>query len=229
VDDRLFTYWPLSGPFVPANRNDHLQTIPGCKDLQRRFPNLNIGELIGDAGEGRDEILRFVHDDLQALRTIDLCRHTTDEDPLTCLKRGYDAQGNPICLYGYRLYFNGHDYQRGDSKWVCRQRCLHHPQPDLTLNPPADPQSQRGCVPPVCPYQDPAHPLGWLTIVDVTLPDGDVRLARDLKVDSPTWKLRMGRRSYAEARNADQTRRGVKRPPGMAKPTAPRLPSSPTS
>jgi hypothetical protein len=23
VDDRLFTYWSLSGPFVPANRNDH--------------------------------------------------------------------------------------------------------------------------------------------------------------------------------------------------------------
>ncbi len=28
IDDRLFTYWPLSGPFVPADRNDHLQTIP---------------------------------------------------------------------------------------------------------------------------------------------------------------------------------------------------------
>ncbi len=23
IDDRLFTYWPLSGPFVSANRNDH--------------------------------------------------------------------------------------------------------------------------------------------------------------------------------------------------------------
>jgi hypothetical protein len=69
IDDRLFTYWPISGPFVPANRNDHLQTIPGFQALQRRFPQLKIGEVLGDAGEGFDDILRFVHDDLHALRS----------------------------------------------------------------------------------------------------------------------------------------------------------------
>jgi hypothetical protein len=65
LDDRLFTYWVLSGPFVPANRNDHLQTIPGFQDLHRRFPRLRIGEVTGDAGEGYDDILRFIHDDLR--------------------------------------------------------------------------------------------------------------------------------------------------------------------
>jgi hypothetical protein len=69
IDDRLYTYWPISGPFVPANRNDHLQTLPGFQALQRRFPQLKIGEVIGDAGEGFDDILRFVHDDLHALRS----------------------------------------------------------------------------------------------------------------------------------------------------------------
>jgi len=44
VDDRFFALWPISGPFVPANRNDHLQTIPGLKDLRRRFLNLPIGQ-----------------------------------------------------------------------------------------------------------------------------------------------------------------------------------------
>ena len=122
MDDRLFTYWPISGPFASANRNDHLQTIPGLEDLRRRFPNLTIGELVADAGEGFDDILRFVHDDLKALRTIVPRRHPEDKNLLACLKRGYDAQGNPLCLHGYRLYFNGHDYGRGDSKWVCRQR-----------------------------------------------------------------------------------------------------------
>jgi hypothetical protein len=53
--------------------------------------------------------------------------------------------------------------------------------------------------------------------VNLSLPDGNIRLARDLKVDSPLWKLRMGRQSYAEARNADQTRRGVKRSPWFGK------------
>ena len=46
-----------------------------------------------------------------------------------------------------------------------------------------------------------------------TLPDGSLRLARDFKVDSPSWKLRLGRQSYAESRNANQTRRNLKRSP----------------
>ena len=46
VDDRLFTFWPLSGPFAPANRNDHLLTIPGFHDLARRFPGLHISEML---------------------------------------------------------------------------------------------------------------------------------------------------------------------------------------
>jgi hypothetical protein len=212
VDDRLFTYWPLAGPFVSANRNDHLQTIPGFQDLQRRFPDLNVGEMIGDAGEGYDDILRFVHDDLQALRTIVPRRHTHDEDPLTCLRRGYDAQGNPLCLHGYRLAFNGHDYQRGDSRWVCRQRCLHR-SPDITLDPASTSDPQPLHDPAACPHRDPEHPLGCVVVVNLSLPDGDVRLARDLKIGSRTWNLRIGRLSYSESRNAAQARRGVKRSP----------------
>jgi len=211
IDDRLLTFWPLAGPFVPANRNDHLQTIPGLKHLRHRFPELKIGEMLGDAGEGFDEVLLFVHGDLEALRTIKLRHHDTDKAPLTRLRRGYDAQGNPLCLYGYRLSFNGHDYQRRDSKWVCRQRCLRHPQPDVTLNPTSQPQTLSS--PPSCPYQDPDRPLGCVVVVNATLPDGNIRLARDLKVDSPTWELRIGRLSYAESHNAGQTRRGLKRSP----------------
>jgi len=138
VDDRPFTYWPLFGPFVSADLNDYLHTIPGFKDLRRRFPNPDIGEVVADAGEGFDGILRFIHDNLKALRTIVTRRHTEDENLLTCLRRGYDAQGNPLCLHGYRFSFNGHGYQRGDSKWVCRQRCLHRSQPDVIPNLPSD-------------------------------------------------------------------------------------------
>jgi hypothetical protein len=221
IDDRTFTLWPISGPFVPANRNDHLQTIPGLKDLHRRFPLLTIGELIGDAGEGYDEILLFVHDDLRALRTIKPRHHATDKDPLTCLKRGYDALGHPICSYGYSLSFNGHDYRRGDSKWVCRQRCLRHPLPDVFVgDPPADPEAILALVPSHCPYQQPELPRGCTIVVNRALPDGDVRLARDLKVNSASWKLRIGRLSYAESRNADQWRRGVKRSPWHGKPNS---------
>jgi len=213
LDDRLFTYWSLPGPFASANRNDHLQTIPGLQDLRRRFPALKIGEVLADAGEGYDDILRYVHDELHALRTIVPRAHASDENPLACLARGYDAQGNPICSDGYRLAFNGHDYQRRDSRWVCHQRCLHHATPDIVV--PASTGQELPVSKPTtdCPYRNAAHPLGWVVVVNATLPDGNIRLARDLKVESPTWKLRIGRQSYAESRNAQQARLQLKRSP----------------
>ncbi|MBN1400749.1 MAG: hypothetical protein JXA74_07920 [Anaerolineae bacterium] len=230
LDDRLSTYWPLSGPFVPANRNDHLQTIPGLQDLQRRFPHLKIGEVLADAGEGFDEVLAFIHDDLHALRLVAQRAHEQDDDPLTCRKRGYDAHGTPLCPHGYRLAFNGHDYRRGDSKWVCRRRCQHQREPDLPLPVVAEPAP--GDSPPsslpstpqpestACPYRTSASALGYLVRVGRALPDGNLRLTRDLNVDSTTWKLRHGRQSYAESRNANQTRRDLKRSPWYGLPNS---------
>ena len=217
VDDRLFTYWPLSGPFVPANYNDHLQTVPGFRDLRRRFPGLQIGEVLGDAGEGKDEVLRYVYDELKALRMIALWHRRWDEDPLHCLQQGYDSNGIPLCPHGYRLAFNGHDYQRRDSKWVCRQRCRYGSTPDVTLPSPPGGSSLAENSVSTCPYRDPAQPLGYLVVVGKRLPDRNLRLARDLKVGSRTWKLRMGRLSNAESRNAQQKRRGLKRSPWYGK------------
>jgi hypothetical protein len=215
LDDRLFTYWAISGPFVAANRNDHLQTIPGFQQLRRRFPQLTIGEVTGDAGEAYDEILHYIHHTLHALRLLSLRRHKVDNDPAACLKRGYDAQGTPLCPYGYRLAFNGHDYRRQDSKWICRQRCHLQLEPDYQL-PSADSNTATHC-----PFRDPQHPLGYSRRTRATLPDGSLRLARDFKVDSPTWCLRLGRQSYAESRNANQARRHLKRSPwfGLANST----------
>jgi len=210
VDDRLFTFWPLTGPFTAANRNDHLLTIPGLESIQSRFPGLRIGELLGDAGEGFDEILHFVYHSLHALRTIQIRHHACDKDLLACLKRGYDHTGNPLCPHGYRLAFNGHDYARQSSKWLCRQRCIPQATPDLVPNADAQPPSTAIA----CPYRDPDHPLGLSAVVKDVLPgDHSLRLARDLKVDSPSWSLRIGRLSYAESRNANQTRHQVKHSP----------------
>jgi hypothetical protein len=211
LDDRLFTYWPIPGPFVAANRNDHLQTIPGFEDLLRRFPQLDIGEITADAGEAFDDILRYIYDDLGALRLLPLRHHAVDKNPKTCLARGYDAQGTPLCPHGYTLSFNGHDYQRRNSKWVCRQRCRHQLQPDV--RPDLQPSPDAPDTSPTCPFRDDARPLGFTLRVGCSLPDGSLRLARDFKVDSPTWNLRLGRQSYAESRNANQSRRNLKRSP----------------
>jgi len=49
----------------------------------------------------------------------------------------------------------------------------------------------------------------------LTLPDGSIRWARDMQVGSEAWKLRMGRQSYSESRNATQARRQLKRSPSF--------------
>jgi hypothetical protein len=209
VDDRLFAIWPLTGPFTAANLNDHLLTVPGLNALRLRFPLLKIGELLGDAGEGYEDVLRYVHLDLKALRTIRLLRMDGDALPLSCLKRGYDADGIPLCPLGYRLHSNGHDYQLGSTKWVCRQQCTHQPDPDIHL------PDLLASVPPrkVCHFVNPDHPLGFSLSTGLSLPDGCIRLARDLQVGSDTWQLRIGRQSYSESRNASQARRYLKRSP----------------
>jgi hypothetical protein len=205
VDDRFYTLWPLSGPFVSANRNDHLQTLPGFEDLRQRYPQLRIGEVLGDAGEGYDDILEYVYRELHACRTIEIRHHANDKDPARCLKRGYDADGIPLCLHGYRMHCNGHNYATQQTKWVCRQSCNLNPQPDVHPSPPE--------TRPDCPWRDPEHPLGMTVTVGLTLPDGTLRLARDHDITGPTWERRHGRQSYAESRNALQTRLGLGRAP----------------
>ncbi len=207
VDDRLFTHWATTGPFTASDRNDHLQTIPGLQSLHQRFPALTIGELLGDAGEGHEVVLRYVHTDLHALRTIRLRHAEGDDQPLTCLQRGYDQCGIPLCPLGYRLSCNGHDYQHQTTKWACRQKCNHQSQPDIQLA--QEKQAPRTA----CPFADPAHPLGSTLTTGLSLPDGSIRLARDMQVGSDTWKLRIGRQSYAESRNASQARLQLKRSP----------------
>jgi hypothetical protein len=223
IDDRLSAIWSLTGPFTPANVNDHLLTIPGFNALRQRFPALQIGEVLGDAGEGVEDVLRYVYDELHALRTICLRHAEGDDDLQACLQRGFDQNGAPLCPHGYRLACNGHDYQRQVTKWVCRLKCTHQATPDITLPQrplPSDPPLRS-----VCPFHDPAHPLGYVVSVGFALPKdapngGQVRLARDLPVDSDTWKLRMGRQSYAESRNAAQARRDLKRAPFFGLPNA---------
>jgi len=223
IDDRLSAIWSLTGPFTPANVNDHLLTIPGFNHLRQRFPALQIGEVLGDAAEGVEDVLRYVYDELHALRTICLRHAEGDDDRQACLQRGFDQNGFPLCPHGYRLACNGHDYQRQITKWACRQTCTHQATPDITLpdqSTPPDPPLRS-----VCPYHDPAHPLGYVTSVGFALPKdapngGQVRLARDLPVGSDTWKLRLGRQSYAESRNAAQARRDLKHAPFFGLPNA---------
>jgi hypothetical protein len=61
----------LAGPYSSVRFWIKLQTVPALQDLHRRFPGLKIGEVLSDAGEGYDEILRYIHGDLHASRLVD--------------------------------------------------------------------------------------------------------------------------------------------------------------
>jgi hypothetical protein len=100
---------------------------------------------------------------------------------------------------------NGHDYRRRRTKWVCHQVCLRPQAEGSQPQPPA----------PECPYQAAQHPYGQVVHVGRSLPDGCVRLAREIPYASDLWKQRYGRRNLSESRNSSFEHMGLKRLPSF--------------
>jgi hypothetical protein len=98
---------------------------------------------------------------------------------------------------------NGHDYGRRRTKWCCHKVCLT-PRPHAA---DAHPRT----LAPECPYQASKHKLGQVVNVGRSLPDGSVRLAREVPYDSQAWKQRYGRRNLSESRNGSLEHLGLKR------------------
>ena len=71
---------------------------------------------------------------------------------------------------------------------------------------------------PDCPYLAPEHQHGQVVNVGRTLPDGSVRLAREIPYGSKTWKKRYGRRNLSESRNGSMEGMDLKRLPSFGRP-----------
>jgi hypothetical protein len=164
--------------------------------LQTRFSWLQVGEVLADAGACEQTCLDAIWD-AGALRMVDISAHQTDGDPETCLARGYDEHGHPLCPFGYVLHSNGYDYERRRAKWRCAKRCWHDPNKAM----------------PQCDYVQAKYKHGYTTTVGRTHADDSVRLAREIPYGSPAWKERFGRRNCAESRNSILQRLGLKRMP----------------
>jgi len=201
---------------LPANHREEGPASTLLQQLAEHYPDLQVDAVAGDAGFGYETFLHTVYQHLQARRVVNLRHHPSDEDPENWVLRGYDARGRPICPYGYGLLFNGLDYQRRRTKWVCQQSCLKG----------VDPKAQLPAVtypPPDCPYQSTDHPLGRIVNLGARFPDGSIRLVRDLPVGSPSWKKLYHRaRNAVEGRNATFEAWGFKRLPvfGLPRVTA---------
>jgi hypothetical protein len=194
LDDRFACAWTLRTGLHPANGDERNLFPASFATLQRRFPWLVIGELLADAALGYEPCLDPIWQS-GALRMVDIRAAQGDDQPAVQLRRGYDQDGHPLCLHGYVMTPNGHDYDRRRTKWCCGHAC----QPD----------SQRPA--PDCPYRGPRHPHGQIVNVGRTLPDGALRLAREVPYGSNAWKARYGRRNLSESRNASLEGWGLKR------------------
>ncbi|NIN65511.1 MAG: hypothetical protein GTO63_12615, partial [Anaerolineae bacterium] len=149
--------------------------------LRYRLPDLQISEFVADAAVGYADCLHPLYDE-GVIPVITIRHDKGDQDADTCKLRGYDQHGQPLCAHGYRMLFNGVDYQRLRACWTCRQVCTHqlHPQPEDAA----------------CPFRDPNHPLGMTKHIGRAFihPDGShhERLARLYPYQSPLWKQHYG-------------------------------------
>lgn len=200
IDDRFAVAWTVKSDLYPANTDERSVFTTRVQALTQRFPDLPIGEWLDDAGVGFGECLDTLWQ-LGALRMVDIRADPTDQNPEACRTRGYDGHGRPLCPHGYRLRANGSDADRRRTKYICNQACRR------------EPLEEGGAVQPVvgCPYLEPATSCGFVRNVGRTLPDGSMRLARDIPHGSQAWKERYGRRNLAESRNGQLEGLGLKR------------------
>jgi len=204
LDDRFACAWTLRTGLHPANVDERDLFPRSFAHLRARFPYLQIGEFLADAALGYPCCLDPIWE-AGALRMVDIRAAPGDDDRATQVRRGYNEKGHPLCMHGYPMRPHGHDYDRRRSKWRCEKVCLRVQHAD---NEPALPHP-----PPECPYQHPPYQHGQIVNVARTLPDGGVRLAREVPYDSPAWKKRYGRRSLSESRNGLLENMGLKRLP----------------
>jgi hypothetical protein len=200
-DDELHAYWVAYSSLHSANADERRIMPNDFAYLRYRLPLLLIGEFVADSAVGYADCLNPLYD-AHVIPVIAIRRDENDTDAQTCALRGYDKNGRPLCAHGYPMFFNGIDYPRLRTCWVCRQICSRQrtPRPDDAA----------------CPFRDPDRPLGMVKHVSRAFfhPDGSrhERLARLYLYGSSRWKERYGARKNAvEGRNSQITRLGLKR------------------
>ncbi len=200
IDDRFAVAWTAQSDLSAANTDERTLFVEGLEGLTSRLADLRIGEWLDDSGVGYGECLEALWQK-GILRMVDIRADKGDEDFETCRRRGYDGQGRPLCPHGYPMQSNGYDYERRRAKYICAQICRRKPLRE----------GEAVCPLVGCPYLEPAGGLGQVVNVGKTLPDGSLRLAREIPYGSHTWKSRYGRRNLSESRNAQLEGMGLKR------------------
>lgn len=195
LDDRLSVAWTLCSTLYPANTDEHTVFEPELLKLEARLGQVKIGEFLADAGLGYGPALARLYE-RGILRMVDIRAADGDEDPERQRLRGYDHHGRPLCPRGFAMSANGYDSKRRRAKYICAQRCMRQSEQAL----------------PDCPFLT-AKACGQVVNIGLQMPDGSLRLARDIPYGSKRWKARYGRRNNAECRNSQLQALGLLRLP----------------
>jgi hypothetical protein len=200
-DDELHLSWVTYTSLHSANTAEQTIFPDDFSFLRQRLPFLSIGEVVADSALGFKGCLDLLYE-VEAIPVITIRRDEGDDNQDTCKLRGYDKNGHALCAHGHPMSFNGVDYQRLRTCWVCRQVCTRLPE--------ANPEDE------TCPFRDPERPLGLVRHVDQAFlhPDGTrhARLARLYPYGSSLWKEHYdARKNAVEGRNSQTTRLGLKR------------------
>jgi hypothetical protein len=195
LDDRFSVAWTVRSGLYPANTDEHTVFEAELLDLEALLGGVDIGEFLADAGLGYGPALARLYE-RRILRMVDIRADALDGDPERQRQRGYDESGRPLCLHGFAMSANGYDHQRQRAKYICARACTRQTEREV----------------PDCPFLK-AGVCGQVVNVGLSMPDGSLRLARDIPYGSKRWKDRYGRRNNAECRNSQLQALGLLRLP----------------
>jgi hypothetical protein len=99
LDDELHTYWIAYTSVHPANTDERAIFPTAFDHLRSRLPQVTIGELVSDSAIGYAPCLNPIHN-AGVIPTVDIRHDGSDEDEDTCIARGYDEHGHPLCAHG---------------------------------------------------------------------------------------------------------------------------------
>ncbi len=145
VGHRAHSVMSVSGiPFVsllaPANESDEAHIIPVLQTAIARYPEMNFGCIVLDAGYDSEDLHRDIYKELHLLPII---------IRMPSMKYGpvLSAEGTPFCPFGYKTRRKGIEYNHQRTKFACYHACKKDPQ-QLLFN---------------CLYKDSKSRFGWMT------------------------------------------------------------------
>jgi hypothetical protein len=130
---------PLVSVIDSANGYDQDYIITLLELLYERFPRLTFAYIILDKGYDAEEIHEDIYEYFEIIPIIIRKK--------TSYPKGFDANGFPLCHYGFSMRRKGIEYEHRRTKYACFKSCADAKEPLLFQ----------------CRYRETLHHYGYMT------------------------------------------------------------------